>query len=320
MHIGKIGILEPLGFSSAALSELQQLASVELYDTTCSLASFLADKEILFIRLHYYIGVDFLAMAPMLRWICTPTTGLTHLDEKALTGREIGILSLQGEQAFLNNVRATPEHILGLTLSLLRNYKDAFRSTGRVDWDRDRYRGHEIYGKRVGIIGLGRVGRILARYFRVLEANILYYDIDPAIVSPAGTEKAKDIGSLIDASNIVLLCASLNTENLGLITPALIDRMCGKYFVNAARGELIDEGYLADKINEGHFAGVALDVIQQETARENRLQQFLALTSRHNLILTPHVGGATYESMAKTEEFMVKKLAALLATMGDAKK
>ena len=320
MHIGKIGILEPLGFSSVALSELQQLASVELYDKTCSLASFLADKEILFIRLHYYIDDGFLAMAPILRWICTPTTGLTHLDETALTGRKIGILSLQGEQDFLSNVRATPEHILGLTLSLLRNYKEAFRSTERLDWDRDRYRGREIFGKRVGIIGLGRVGRILARYFVALEAKILYFDIDSDIVPPPEVEKASDLGSLIDASNIVLLCASLNTENQGLISPALIDRMRGKYFVNAARGELIDEAYLADKIYEGHFAGVALDVIQQETGRENRLKQFLTLTCHQNLILTPHIAGATFESMAKTEEFIVKKLAALLLSLEDAKK
>ena len=83
--------------------------------------------------------------------------------------------------------------------------------------------------------------------------------------------------------------------------------MEGKFFVNTARGELIDEEYLLKKINDGIFKGIALDVISNETS-QNNLNEFLELSEKNNLIVTPHIAGATYESMWKTEGFIYKKL------------
>ena len=310
MRSCKIGILEPDGFSVEGLAKLNQLGQVDLFCGQIShLADFLADKDVLFIRLAYRIDAGFLQQAPCLKVLCTPTTGLTHLVEPDLQARGVTVLSLQGEQEFLQQIRATPEHALGLALSLLRNYRVAFRSADRPEWDRDRYRGHEICGRTIGLIGFGRVGRLLAKYFSALDARVVFYDPDPAIAQQYGAERMGSIEELIAVSEMVMLCASFHEANRGMIDRRKIDLMQGKFFINIARGELIDEAHLIDKINEGFFAGVALDVIERENQPGNRLPLLLPLTSEHNFILTPHIAGATFESMAKTEVFVADKLA-----------
>ncbi len=313
MRSCKIGILEPDGFSVEALAKLKQLGQVDLFSgQSIQLAAFLSDMDVLFIRLAYRIDAGFLQQAPCLKVLCTPTTGLTHLSEPDLRTRGITVLSLQGEQEFLQQIRATPEHALGLALSLLRNYRVAFRSVDRSEWDRDSCRGNEICGRTIGLIGFGRVGRLLAKYFSALDARVVFYDPDPAIAVQYGAERMGSIEKLIDASDVVVLCAAFHEANRGLIDRRKIDLMQGKFIINIARGELIDEAYLIDKINEGFFAGVALDVIEQENQTDNRLPLMLPLTDKHNFILTPHIAGATFESMAKTEVFVVEKLARFL--------
>ena len=319
MRSCKIGILEPDGFSVEALAKLKQLGQVDLFSgQIIQLADFLADKDVLFIRLAYRIDAGFLQQAPCLKVLCTPTTGLTHLAEPDLQVRGVTVLSLQGEQDFLQHIRATPEHALGLALALLRNYKEAFRSTTRTEWDRDRYRGHEICGRTIGMIGFGRVGRLLAKYFSALDARVVFYDPNSEIEAPVGVERQETIDGLIGASDVVVLCAAFHEANRGLIDRQKIDLMQGKFFINIARGELIDEAYLIDKINEGFFAGVALDVIERENQTGNQLPLLLPLTAEQNFILTPHIAGATFESMAKTEVFVADKLARFLDENGRA--
>jgi len=118
MHIG---ILESERFSSEALAVLQTMGTVSCLDEI-DVASFVTDKEVLFVRLQYRIDKTFLDYAPALRFICSPTTGLTHIDIGELHKRGITLISLKGEHAFLRTVRATPEFTFNLILSLLRNY------------------------------------------------------------------------------------------------------------------------------------------------------------------------------------------------------
>lgn len=307
----KIGILEPHDFSPKAFEILKKLGSISCYDKE-ELGSFLIDKNVLFVRLKYFISKEFLDNCPNLEIICTPTTGLNHLDLDELKRRGILVLSLKEEAEFLSKIRATPEHIFGLTISLLRNYKKAFLNENNRDWNRDLFRGEEIYGNSIGIIGFGRVGKILTRYFSCFEAKVFYYDIQE-IEEQFGAKKIKSIEEVIKASNIIILCASFEETNYQFFDKRYFDMMKDKYFINAARGELIDEEYLLTKINENYFKGVALDVIKDETKAKNNLGSFLNLTNNHNFILTPHIGGATFQSMWETEVFIAQKLLNLIS-------
>ncbi len=302
----QIGIIEPKDFSKKALSDLSIIGNVSLF-TALRLNKFLIDKEVLFIRLGCLIDKRFLGKAENLKYICTPTTGLNHIDLDECKKRNIKIISLKGEYEFLSTIRATPEHTFGLVLSLLRRYKDAFLSETNNVWDREEYKGFELYENSVGIIGLGRVGKILSKYFEAFGAKVYFYDNNDSIKGVHGALKMHSINELIDKSNIVILAASYTADNNNFFDKKYIDLLGNKYFINIARGELIDEEYLVKKIKDNYFKGLALDVIQDEQLDHN-LSVFLTAIKNKNCIITPHIAGATYTSMCKTEEFIVKKL------------
>jgi D-3-phosphoglycerate dehydrogenase len=307
MQIRRVGLLETDGFSAQARDILKKRFDVCCYDGE-HLADFLSELDAVFIRLSFRIDESFLSMAPLLQVICTPTTGLNHIDQQAVFCRNIEILSLKGEQDFLMNVRATPEHTFGLMLALLRNYKGAFLSPDHVAWDRDRFRGRELFGKTVGLIGFGRVGKILASYCKVFGAVPVYYDTDPLLTGGEETVRMGSLAELIQQADIVVLCASFSETNRNMIGKSELDRMKGKFFVNTSRGELIDEDYLFDIIRNGEISGVALDVLNNENFVIERLHKITELSRERNFIVTPHIAGATVESMEKTELFMTEKL------------
>lgn len=297
--------MESKDFSQKAIKLLSALGSVELFRGQ-RINDFLLEKNILFIRVKYYIDKDFLSKCKNLKYLCTPTTGLNHIDIQACEDRGIQIISLKGEYEFLSQIRATPEHTFGLVLSLLRNYKNAFLSESNDIWDRERYKGNELYHNIIGIIGFGRVGRILAKYFNAFDAQVLFFDTDCSIKETYNARRVKVLENMIVESNIVILSASYSEENYQFFSSYYIDLLKNKYFINTARGELIDEEYLIQKIGENHFKGVALDVLQNEQSNKN-LIKFLQLTKINNLIITPHIAGATFSSMNRTEEFIVEK-------------
>jgi len=314
----QIGILEKKGFSPQALRILKKIGKVVYFDEK-NIHSFIQDKEIIFIRLNCFIGKEFLNFAPKLKFICSPTTGLNHVDVEELKNRNITLVSLRGEHKFLSFIRATPEHALGLTLSLLRNYKYAFLNTENKEWGRDRFKGYEIYNKNAGIIGFGRLGKILAKYFSSFGANVFFYDINSDVKPCFGAKKINNLGKMIKKCKIILLCASYSEEYSRFLDKKYIDLLKNKYFINVSRNELLDENYLIKKIKSNFFKGIALDVITNETGKNN-LNRLIKLTKNRNFILTPHVGGATHESMQKTELFIVSKLFDLLKKSGVIKK
>lgn len=301
----QIGILEPNNFSPEALVHLRRLGEVRTYDGG-DLPTFLSPLEALFVRLGHRIDSAFLNMAPRLRWLCSPTTGHNHIDVATLSTRDIRLISLHGEREFLDTIRATPEHTLGLIIALLRRYRRAFEDVAVGKWDRDVCRGDGLYENYVGIIGLGRVGYCLASYLSALGASVAW--CDPADVpSLPEWQRFPDILSLIEANRIVVLCADHRAGQLPVISKKEFAAMEGRYFINTARGELVDEDAFLAAVRSNRLAGAAIDVIANENG-ENRLAEWRELMRGRNLILTPHIAGATFDSMAKTELFIAKKL------------
>ena len=200
----QIGILEGDSFSEKALDSLDKLGEVENYNGS-SLQEFLLDKEALFIRLGYQINKEFLQMTPRLKYLCSPTTGHNHIDTDELIKRSINLISLKGQHEFLMNIRATPEHTLGLILALLRNYRHAFLSVDNNHWDRNSCRGYELYENKVGIIGYGRVGCILNSYLQALGAEVYYFDPEPNIESDTAA-RCNTLDEMMDRCNIIVLC------------------------------------------------------------------------------------------------------------------
>ena len=306
----QVGLLEPDRFDPAAIAQLQAMRHVVVAFDGGNLQEFLKPLQVLFVRLAHQIDAAFLAQVPALRYLCSPTTGHTHLDEDILESRGIKVISLRGEQVFLETIRATPEHTFGLMLALLRNYRDAFTHVAAGGWDRNLFRGEELYGQRVGILGLGRVGFRVASYCQAFGARVSYVDTRD-VKANDGWQRCADVPQLIESSRIIILCASHVNGSAPVLGQSDIALLRGHYLLNTARGELIDETALLAAIEANQLAGVASDVISHETGA-NQLKRWNAAAKNRNVIITPHIGGATFTAMAKTENFIVKKLAVTL--------
>ena len=303
----QIGILECNQFSKKAISTLESVGKVELFDESKNnLAEFLSDKDVIFVRLKHFLGKSLLSSAKQLRYICSPTTGHNHIDNEYLDSRGIELISLKGENKFLNSIRATPEHTFGLVLALLRNYKFSFCDNQKSFKDRELLKGYEIYKKYIGIIGLGRVGKIISEYFICFGANVDFYDILDVEYSDK-INKVDSLDTLINNNDIIILCASYSNENIAMIGNNQLDLMRDKYFINTARGELVDEDDLLQKVESNHFKGLAVDVLSGENG-SHKLNMIRELSKSKNIIITPHIAGATYESMSRTEEFIATKV------------
>lgn len=309
METIKIGIIEPDNFSLRAVNKLREVSIVELFDGK-DLKSFISDKYAIFVRLKYKIDDSLLETASNLKYICSPTTGLNHIS----MSKRIQIVSLKGEHEFLSSIRATPEHIIGLCLSLLRNYKTAFLNEKNRVWDRDKYRGYELYNNSIGIIGMGRIGKIIAKYFNSFDSKVYYFDTNEHLPNQEYADKLNTVEELIEKSRIIILCADYRDENRLFFNKHYFSMMKRKYFINASRGELIDEIDFLDFIKNGEYLGIGIDVLSNETSREFLLDDFITAAEGRNVIITPHIGGATYTSMERTEEFVVNKLVSLMNT------
>ena len=176
----KIGIIEHKDFSAAAVDKLSTLGSIMFFNSVeDDLRTFVRDKEILFVRLGYLFDKKTLLAAENLQFICSPTTGLNHIDVDQASKQGIAVISLKGETEFLRQITATSEHTLGLIFSLLRNYKAILNITSEDEADREFFKGYELNSSSIGIIGMGRIGTHLSRYLYALGSRVFFYDNNP---------------------------------------------------------------------------------------------------------------------------------------------
>ena len=312
----KLIVSEVANFNPSALQRLRSMAEVVIgnFDRQ-SLLEALTDADILWVRLGNYIDNEIMDAAPNMKIIVTPTTGLTHIDVAEAEKRDIRILSLSGDNKFLSDVRATAEHTIALTLALLRRIPQSTSHVLSGNWDRDLFIGHEIYGKTVGIIGYGRLGRIVTNYFAALGARVLAFD--PHLPESEFGEAVVSVTmkDLLHTAEIISLHANVTPTNVGLIDKHAFSAMRnGTYFINTARGELVDQADFLSALCSGKLGGAAVDVLLGEPNLDLETNPLLAYARRYdNLIITPHLGGCTMESLGKVEMHMVEKLSHTLA-------
>lgn len=308
----KVLIAESGRFCAEALAVISGLGEVDAADVDrAGLLARVGDCEVLWVRLRHRVDRDLLNAAGALRVIVTPTTGLDHIDEAEVARRGMTILSLKGETEFLRGIHATAEHTLALTLALLRQVVPAAAHVDGGGWNRDLFRGREIQGKTVGIVGYGRLGRIVAGYFVALGASVLA--TDPNVSQDAMEDHVAWVPfrTLLQQSDIVSLHVSLDEASDGMFDETAFDAMKpGAILVNTARGAVLDEQALLAHLESGRLGGAALDVLCHEDSTGMQAHTLVAYARAHrNLLVTPHIGGCTDESMASTELFMAKKLA-----------
>lgn len=271
--------------------------------------------DVLWVRLGINVDRDLLQKCSRLRAIVTPTTGLDHIDCEEAQRRGIAILSLRGEREFLQHVPATAELTWGLALSLTRRIPWATQAVCQGNWDRNLFRGHDLRGKSLGIVGLGRLGIQVARFGLAFGMEVACFDPYQELV-PAEIYRCHSLMELLSSCDVTSLHVPLNEETVGLIgANELAGVRPQSILINTSRGDIVDGAALLEALQAGRLAAAALDVVPGEresaSATRNALLQYAA--THDNLLITPHIGGATWESMAATEEFMAVKLGRFLS-------
>lgn len=307
----RILLAEKSSFSHKGIQSLQQLGQLEAADLSQrELEARIGDYDVLVLRLGLRVDPAVLANAARLRAIVTPTTGTDHIDLAAAEHAGVAVLSLKGEREFLDQVYATAEHSFALLFSLVRHIPSAFEAVKRYDWRRDLYRGHELAGKVIGLVGCGRLGTMMVRYAQAFHMPVLVYDPYQKQL-PAGVEQVAQLDVLLQRSDIVSLHVPLNDETEAMLgADAFAQMRSGALLINTARGAVVDEAALLAALQSGKLAGAALDVVCDEhlIARGARNALIEYAKTKDNLILTPHIGGATFESVEKADLFVIRKL------------
>lgn len=306
----RILILEPDGYPKRAEELLRSLGEVVLSGSEADWAREIQDADVLVVRLKYLLDRPFLERAPRLAVIVTPTTGLDHIDLQAAQERGITVLSLRGETSFLKTITATAEHTWALLLALVRRIPEAHASVVRGEWDRTRFFGRELQGRVLGVVGLGRLGEMVASYGLAFRMRVLAHDPFRAEWMP-GVERKFSLPELLSEADVVSIHVPLSDATRRLIGEREITAMRnGALLINTSRGAVLDESALLDALEFGRLGGAALDVIHDEYDSASALRKRLLsyARSRSNLILTPHIGGATHDSLERAELFLAEKL------------
>ncbi len=304
-------VTESLDFSKEAVAMLRRVGKVVLSDLDRPrLLRAVAQADVLWIRLRHRIDAEVMDHAPRLKIIVSPTTGLNHIDLEEASRRGVRVLSLRGETEFLKNVHATAEHTVGLLLALVRHIPESRSHVISGGWIRDRFRGNELQGKTAGVVGYGRLGRIVAHILLAFEMRVLASDPHVWTTDADPGVEIVPLNELLRESDVVSLHVNLYAETSGFFGANHFAQMKpGAWFINTARGELVDEAALLESLQTGRLSGAAVDVLSDERSTGMNNHPLVQYARQHeNLIVTPHIGGCTIESMEKTELHMAKKL------------
>lgn len=254
-----------------------------------------------------HIGREDIAAAPKLKLIASATTGLDHIDVDYAQVKGIKVVSLRGED--LKEITGTAELAFGLMLALVRHIPEAFNDVKGGNWNREEFLGHNLYGKTLGIVGLGRLGSLMAQYAKAFGMRVIAHDL-----RQVSSDKARlaDFKTLLSESNVISIHVPLTDETEGMFNNDIFRQMkktaC---LINTARGDIVNEVDLLYALKHQIIAGYAADVLTGETEfnKDGSSHPLIEYANKHsNLIITPHIGGCTVESRAATDMIIAEKV------------
>lgn len=245
-----------------------------------------------------FIGEELVKISPNLKIVCTASTGTNHIDKDLLQAKNIQVISITIEKDVIEKISSTAEHALALTFSSLRSVQESFDSVKRGEWDYTPYIGRQFDNLCVGIVGLGRLGSMYARFVKPLAKKIVYYDPYVSSDDPELT-KAESLEELFGVSDIVSLHVHVTHDTIGLVNQEVL-RLAKEdlLLVNTSRGEIVNQEDVISFLKVNKKAKYATDVIEEEVKTINKISNPLVKFSStsNQVLITPHIGGMTYEA------------------------
>lgn len=260
--------------------------------------------DIVIVRSRTTITSQIIDAADRCKIIARVGVGLDNIDLDAAKQRGIRVIN-----AAEGATTAVAELVLGAMLSLARHIAFADREIRQGRWPKKQAKGTELGGKYLGIIGLGNIGKRLARLARGLHMNVIGYDvvpIDEEFSRDVGLMKA-DLDTLLQSSDYVSVHVPLLDSTYHLINAQRMNLMKDTaHIINMSRGGVIDEDALYEALKAGRLGGAALDVFESEPATGNKLAEL------DNVVLTPHIGAQTREAQALAANIIGEKIIQIL--------
>ena len=254
----------------------------------------LADADAVLIRSATRIDAEALSHAPVLKVVARAGVGLDNVDIKAATAAGVMVVN-----APTSNIVSAAELTVGHILSLARRIPAAHASLSAGEWKRSSYTGAELFEKTVGIVGLGRIGALVAARLAAFDMRVVAYD--PYVTSARAQQlgvQLLSLDELVAESDFLTIHMPKTPETTGMIGAEQFRAMKPTaYVVNVARGGLIDEEALLVALQNGEIAGAGLDVFTSEPPVEGSAAR--ALTAQPNVVVTPHLGASTDEAQEK---------------------
>jgi D-3-phosphoglycerate dehydrogenase / 2-oxoglutarate reductase len=268
------------------------------------LAAAIGGYDAILVRSATKLTSELIERAERLKVIGRAGTGVDNVDIAAATRR--GIVVANAPEA---NSVAAAEHTLALMLAMCRNVPQAHATLTGGAWERSRFKGAELYGKVLGVVGFGRIGQLVAKRAQGFEMEVLAFDkfVSAERFRELGVEGAGSLDDLLARADIVTLHVPKTPDTAGLIdATAIVAMKDGARLVNCARGELVDLDALAAGLESGKLAGAALDVFPAEPFSDH------ALFARDDVVVTPHLGASTAEAQDRAGIVTAQQVTAAL--------
>jgi D-3-phosphoglycerate dehydrogenase / 2-oxoglutarate reductase len=278
--------------SPAAIAQLESGFEVRYVDGSdrAALLPALAGVDAVIVRSATRIDAEALAKAPNLRVVARAGVGLDNVDVEAAT--KAGVMVVNAPSS---NTVSAAEHAVGLLLAVARNVPQAMASLKAGEWQRSRFTGAELYGKVAGILGLGRIGELVAQRLAAFCLQVIAYDpyVPTARAAQLGV-RLVGLEDLLAEADFISVHLPKTAETSGLIGERELRLVKpGVLIVNAARGGIVDENALALALKDGRVGGAGIDVFATEPPADSPLLAF------PNVVVTPHLGASTHEAQEK---------------------
>lgn len=291
------------GMDADVFASLQAVSEFDVHPkaklTQDEIKELLPKASALVIRSATKVQEEYLEQAPNLKYVIRAGAGTDNIDKVKCGERGVKVSNTPGA-----NNNSAAEHAVALMMTVLRHTAAADATMKNGGWDKSKYTGNELTNKKVGIVGFGQIGKIVAKRLQGFEPEVKFFDPFCESSDLAYVSKAQSVEEIFETCDIITLHTPLMEETKGMINKDLFNKMQSHaILVNASRGGIVNEEDLVSALKEGKLKAAGFDVFATEPLEEDS-----PLRQIPNLVLTPHLGAATDEAQLRVGEMAVNQL------------
>ena len=319
-----IHVLENIGLKEQSILSLSEQAEVKTYLGPID-SKIKSDIKGIYSGLSYNLDHTFLSQYPNLRFIASPTTALTHIDKDYCEQNSIRVLSLKNKRDLIANFTSTVEIAWWHMLELNRQCSSAQKSVLDGNWNRNQFFTTSLNNKKIGIIGFGRLGKKMGEIANSFNMKVYAYDIafEGENSVHFNYQQALSINEIFEKCDFVSIHVDDRKENANLISKQQFDLIKneGLIIINTSRGFVINESDAIEALKIGKLKGLGIDVLIDEDRNDKSknwvVENLIVKTKKEsnlNISITPHIGGATIDSLTVAAEAIFNELLQCVST------